>query len=128
MLLDVGVPRRLTPLLIAPGVDAVHPVDRHLQQEADLNLLGLARAEGRVVVTLDDDFRELLARLGATAPSLILFQMQHMLAPDFFELLMPILKRHAVQFGGGACISVKPQSVRVRELPLPSGSRPGGRS
>ena len=90
--------------------------------------MALARAEDRVVVTLDNDFCEVLAHAGATRPSVILFRIQHLLAPAFFDLLMPILQEHEMLLSQGACISVKPESVRTRHLPLPYVPRPVGGS
>lgn len=42
-----------------------------MHRDTDAEIMELARREGRAVVTLDIDFGELLARSGATQPSVI---------------------------------------------------------
>jgi predicted nuclease of predicted toxin-antitoxin system len=51
----------------------IHVVDSGLAGGVDDDVLESARTDGRVLVSSDTDFGELLARAGAALPSLILF-------------------------------------------------------
>lgn len=56
------------------GHDAVHVSDIDLAGQPDHEIMGTARSEGRVVVSADTDFGELLATTRATEPSVLLFR------------------------------------------------------
>jgi predicted nuclease of predicted toxin-antitoxin system len=71
LLLDQGVPRSAAALLVSDGHDAVHVGDVGLSAAADAQVLSAARNEQRTVVTLDADFHAIMARTGATDPSVI---------------------------------------------------------
>lgn len=73
-LLDECISSRLEPLLTRAGHDVIHTSDRNLQGKVDDEVLSAARDEGRVLVSADTDFGELLAKQGLTLPSLVLFR------------------------------------------------------
>ena len=64
-LLDQGLPRSAVRLLREAGWDVVHTRDIGLATASDMRILERARAEQRMVVTLDADFHRLLATSGA---------------------------------------------------------------
>ncbi len=70
-LLDECLSQRLVPLLAIAGHDVIHVVDCGLAGRVDDDVLDRARTEGRVLVSSDTDFGELLARADAALPSLI---------------------------------------------------------
>ncbi|MBC6474449.1 MAG: DUF5615 family PIN-like protein [Hormoscilla sp. GM102CHS1] len=57
------------------GYEAVHLREEGLQTLPDDEILVKARAEGRIVLTLDLDFGQLLAMSGESLPSVILFRL-----------------------------------------------------
>jgi len=70
-LLDECISTRLAPLLADAGHDVIHVSDRDLAGQVDDHVLTAARDEGRVLVSADTDFGELLAKQGlALAPLL----------------------------------------------------------
>lgn len=69
LLLDQGLPRSAGVILRQRGWDAVHVGD--VGMAADVEILGYAKQETRVVVTLDADFHALLAVNAASAPSVV---------------------------------------------------------
>lgn len=64
ILLDEGLPRRAVALLIERRFDALHVTETGLTATADEEILAWARAQGRIVVTLDADFHTILATTG----------------------------------------------------------------
>jgi len=73
-LVDECLPSRLVRALKAVGHDAVHVVDRGLNGRPDHDVMALAAVEGRILLSADTDFGELLAIGGRIAPSVILFR------------------------------------------------------
>jgi predicted nuclease of predicted toxin-antitoxin system len=73
-LLDECISARLAPLLADAGHDAVHDSERDLAGCVDDEVLTAAREEGRVLVSADTDFGELLAKQGLALPSLVLLR------------------------------------------------------
>ena len=74
MLLDECISTRVAPLLAAAGHDVVHVAQRDLLGKPDTEILAVAVAEQRVLVSADTDFGELLARSNLSLPSLILLR------------------------------------------------------
>jgi predicted nuclease of predicted toxin-antitoxin system len=114
----------VSPLLAAElrriGHDAVHTVERGLVSSADEIVLLNAFQEGRIVVTSDTDFGELLAQSGASRPSVILFRRSSGKPAAEFELLAIALKNSEVLEALllGAVIVLDPRRVRIRRLPV----------
>ena len=61
-------------LLVVGGLDAVHVANHGLLAHPDEEVAACALAEGRVVVSADTDFGELLAKSGAARPSFLLLR------------------------------------------------------
>ena len=74
LLVDECLGVRIVKLLTAAGHDVVHVEDRGLGGHNDDEVLAFARADGRVLVSADTDFGEILSRSGAVLPSCILFR------------------------------------------------------
>lgn len=71
LLLDQGLPRSAAILLGESGLDTIHVADRSLSAAEDSEIIAAAKAENRIVITLDADFHALLALTGASSPSVI---------------------------------------------------------
>ncbi|MFN3407842.1 MAG: DUF5615 family PIN-like protein [Limisphaerales bacterium] len=71
LLLDQGTPRSAAALLRGMNFNAVHTAEAGLASASDAEILAHAAGAGAVVVTLDADFRTLLALSGADRPSVI---------------------------------------------------------
>ena len=82
LLVDQNLAHRVAAGLRDAGHDAVHVAERGLARSEDLEILQLAAAEGRVIVSEDTDFGALLAHSGATAPSLVLLRGSEPVTPD----------------------------------------------
>ena len=118
-LLDQGLPRSLSALLRHAGHDAVHVGEIGLAAADDPVILELAHKESRIVVSMDADFHAHLARSGATSPSVIRIRIEWLKAEALLALLRDVLRSCRSDLAHGAAVSVLPNRVRVRKLPLP---------
>jgi predicted nuclease of predicted toxin-antitoxin system len=98
------------------GHDAVHVRDYRLHAAEDEAVLARADAEGRILVTTDTDFGDLLA--GSNGPLIILFRRASG-EPDIqFELLRRILEGIGDSLNDGCIVVAEPGKARIRTLPI----------
>lgn len=118
-LIDQNRSPRLAGLLRGSGHDAVHASELGLERAEDRELLVLAGEEDRIVVSGDTDFGTLLAMLGATVPSVVLFRARHMpRAEQQAAVILRHLDEVADDLERGAVVVVTDDRIRVRHLPL----------
>lgn len=103
----------------ATGLDALHVGEIGLAQASDAEILDRGRDEIRVIVTLDADFHRLMALSGATRPSVIRIRVEGLRATPRVDLLLRVIHDCAQDLLDGALVSVLPDSVRIRKLPIP---------
>jgi len=117
-LADMGISPKTVSFLNSSAHDAVHLKDQGLQRASDSFILEKALNEGRVLLTHDLDFAELLAASAGKAPSVIVFRLRNM-HPDRVNIcLIMILKNHSAALEKGVIISVDEGLIRVRYLPI----------
>lgn len=113
--LSVRVARRLTDA----DHDAVHVTEVGLENTDDPVIFDWAVDQNRVVVTSDADFGGLLALSGLTRPSVVLLRSSDHLTPDEqADLLLTALPLVVSDLEGGAVVSLNPERIRVRSLPI----------
>lgn len=95
LLLDQGLPRSAVALLRQAGIDTMHVGDVGHAGADDTVILQLARADDRVVVTLDADFHTLLALSGAANPSVIRIRIEGLRADALAKLLQLVISQCA---------------------------------
>ncbi len=117
-LADMGVSPKTVARLRVWGHDAVHLHEQGLERLSDAEVLDKARNEGRVVLTHDLDFGDLLAASGAVLPSVIIFRLRDMRPENVNRYLEVILTRHRDALEQGAVLSVTEHRVRIRQLPI----------
>jgi predicted nuclease of predicted toxin-antitoxin system len=118
LLLDQGLPRSTAKLLRESGVDAVHTGECGLSVASDDAILEAGRAQGRTVVTLDSDFHAILALAEARSPSVIRVRSEGLKAPEMARLISQVIELCFADLDEGAAVSVKPDGIRVRRLPM----------
>ena len=118
LLLDQGLPRSTAALLREAGVDTVHTGEVGLATAEDAEILSWARAEERIVVTLDADFHALLALTNASSPSVIRIRLEGLRAVALMKLLQILLDDWGEELEKGVILTVQPSRVRLRRLPL----------
>jgi predicted nuclease of predicted toxin-antitoxin system len=117
-LADMGISPKTVSFLNSLAHDAVHLKEQGLQKASDSFVLEKALNEGRVLLTHDLDFAELLAASGGKAPSVIVFRLRNM-HPDRVNIcLNMIFKKHIEALEKGVIISVDEGLIRVRHLPI----------
>ena len=115
---DMGVSKTVINTLRNDGYDAIHLRDEGLQTLPDDNIILKAKDEGRIILTFDLDFGELLAFSGDSLPSVIIFRLEKA-NPDYvLSKLNPVLEECQNILEDGAIITIKDKNYRVRYLPV----------
>jgi len=117
-LADMGVSPRSVAFLRSLGHDAIHLHDERLDRLSDANILSKALNEGRIVLTHDLDFGELMAASQAYLPSVIIFRLRNMAADHVSRYLGFIVANYQERLEAGAVMSVTERQIRVRPLPI----------
>ena len=119
LLVDANLSPRVAQALRDNGHDAVHVVDVGLATTSDTEIADRAEADGLIVVTADTDFPMHLALRRATSPSIVLLRRVTELSPDeHARLLVANLATVSDDLRRGAIVSLGPDHLRVRHLPL----------
>ncbi len=117
-LVDMPLSPGLVEFLTELGHDAVHASDMGLAMAPDVQIMERARAEGRVVVTADLDFPQLLALSGASGPGIILFRGGTYSEAETRHLMHRVLRSEQVERLGAAITVVESERIRVTRLPI----------
>jgi predicted nuclease of predicted toxin-antitoxin system len=119
-LIDNNLSPLLADALKAAGHDAVHLRDLGMQAATDRVVLEHARADERILVSADTDFGGLLARSGASTPSVILIRrLSGRRAAEQAAIILANLDQVAEDLTAGAIVVLHEDSLRVRRLPMP---------
>jgi len=119
LLLDANLSPRLLGPVRAAGFDVAHVAELGLLTASDRTILDLAEAEGFIVVTADTYFPTMLALSGAPMPSVVLLRGVAELTPELHgQLLVANLPAVVEDLERGAIVSLSPDRIRVRDLPV----------
>jgi predicted nuclease of predicted toxin-antitoxin system len=125
LLVDQNLARRVAVALRDAGHDAVHVAERGLASAEDAEIVALAAAEERVIVSEDTDFGALLAHSGIQTPSFVLLRGSEPMAPDDQAALLianlPAVESDLVE---GAVVVFARGRIRVRGYPSSGRSEP----
>jgi predicted nuclease of predicted toxin-antitoxin system len=118
-LIDASLSFRVAEALQKAGHDAVHVRDVLTVDAADSTIFDHAARNGRVIVSADTDFGELLARRGTAQPSLVLLRRRTRRRPsEQSTLLLTQLPEVASDLHAGAIVVIEEARVRIRSLPV----------
>jgi predicted nuclease of predicted toxin-antitoxin system len=117
-LADMGISPQTAAFLSSLGHDTVHLHALGLDRLQDRAILEKARQEGRILLTHDLDFGELIAATGARLPSVIVFRLRYVQPETVNRYLQSIISQHGEALKQGAVLSVTEGQIRVRSLPL----------
>ncbi len=120
-LADMGISPQSVSFLQGLGHDAVHLHVQGLERLEDSSILGKAREEGRILLTHDLDFGELIAASGARLPSIVVFRLRKMRPERVNRYLESIISQQRELLEQGAIISVTEGRIRARVLPVETG-------
>lgn len=119
LLVDANLSPAVAEQLRDAGYDAMHVADVGLATAIDPDIVDYADDQGVVIVTVDTDFPMLLALRRADSPSVVLLRGVNELAPDdHAALVIANLPAVANDLQSGAIVSLGPDHLRVRSLPL----------
>jgi predicted nuclease of predicted toxin-antitoxin system len=122
LLADAGISPKTISFLNAAGHDAVHVREIGLQRASDAEIVQRARQEGRVVLTFDLDFGEILALAVADSPSVVIFRLSDETSASVNGRLGAVLSERSADLEQGVLILVEDRRYRMRRLPILGGS------
>ena len=100
------------------GYDAIHISEEGLFRMRDAEILEKACKEGRVILTFDLDFADLLAASVEILPSTIIFRLKKTF-PDFVSArLLSVLSDCKDELESGALVTIEDGRYRLRHLPI----------
>ena len=118
-LIDNMLSVELAQALMVHGHESVHVRGLGLAAALDVELLEVAKAHRRVIVSADRDFGTLLAELKADQPSVIYLrggvERDPVLRADRIASNLP---RIAPALAAGAIVVIEPGRIRIRKLPI----------
>ena len=122
-LIDNAVSPDVAALLRAAGHDAVHVLDRRMGDADDQQVIQLAVAEGRVIVSADTDFGTLLVLQKMQLPSVVLLRRGVPRRPsDQTAMLLANLRNITADLTNGAIVIFRRDRIRVRRLSMTTDS------
>ncbi|MGE3802545.1 MAG: DUF5615 family PIN-like protein [Candidatus Kapaibacterium sp.] len=118
-LADMGISPPTVTFLCERGFDAVHLIEEELYTLSDKEILEKAWREGRIILTHDLDFSDLIAARAVNIPSVIFFRLKDMRPANVNRHLDAITAQHKdILSRSSVIISVTEKRIRLRSLPL----------
>ena len=105
-------------LLTGAGHDAVHVVDLGLRAALDETIMQAAVDAGRVLISADTDFGELLAASGAMLPSVVLLRRHGHEPTEQVDAILEAIEAVRDDLDAGAVVVISDTRLRVRSLPI----------
>lgn len=120
LLADMGVSMRVVESLRSAEHDVVHLRDEGLQRLPNGEIFQKAHAEGRVLMTFDLDFGEIVALSRPKIVSVILFRLHNTRSDHVVKRLETVPTQSSDDLASGADVVVEEGRHRVRKLPIGS--------
>ncbi len=117
-LVDMGVSQAVVKWLREQGHDAMHVRDENMHRASDSEIVQKAREDGRIVITCDLDFGDIMSALGEQYPSVIIFRLDNETPSNVIRRLEQVLHESYEALQKGAIISTEETRHRVRLLPV----------
>jgi predicted nuclease of predicted toxin-antitoxin system len=115
---DMGVAWRIVMWLRQQNHDVVHLRELNLIRASDAEIFANAEREGRVILTFDLDFGEIVAASGKRLPSVISFRLHNTRTSHVINRLVKVLNDSSEALEKGAIITVEETRHRIRRLPI----------
>ena len=107
--------------LCEQGHDATHLRKQGQERLSDSAILDKARDEGRVVLTFDLDFGDLMATGCHSFPSVVIFRIHDETPASVTPRLLEVIALRRKALEDGAIVIVEEARHRMRRLPLREG-------
>ena len=115
---DMGIAMRIVEWLRENGHDAVHLREEGLHKLSDREIFKKAASEGRIILTFDLDFGEIIALSEGILVSVILFRLRNTRTPHVMKRLEHVLDESCDSLKRGAVVVVEETRHRIRKLPI----------
>lgn len=115
--LDENLSRHLAPRVAAQGYDVSTAADEDLLGHPDYEVASAARAEGRIVLTLDVGFANLRDYPAGTHWGIIVFRLRTLGPLPIMDAVEAFVRDHDLAEFSGCVVTVEPGRVRVRRPP-----------
>lgn len=112
--LDENLSRHLKPRLVDLGYDVATTADEQLLSQPDTVVAAAARAEGRVLLTLDIEFADLRKYRPGTHPGIILFRPSSVGPLIVNRLVEDFVRTTNLKALSGCVVVVESTRVRIR--------------
>jgi predicted nuclease of predicted toxin-antitoxin system len=120
--LDENLSRHLKPLLSALQHDATTAADEGLLSKPDIAVAAAAKAEGRILLTLDLEFGDLRKFPPGSHPGIILFRPRSLGPLTVNRFVEAFMRDTDLKELAGCVVVVEPTRVRIRRPPLDTES------
>lgn len=117
-LINESLSSQVAQLLGDSGYDTVHVGDLDMLGAPDVEVMAAARDAGRVVVSVDTDFGELLAVGRHPGPSVVLLRRAPHRPDEQAKLLLAAVEDLKADIEAGAIVVLSRDRARVRRLPI----------
>lgn len=117
-LADMGVSMTIVQNLRESGYDVVHLREEGLQRLPDINIVEKAKQEGRIILTFDLDFADILAASSEFLPSVVIFRLKNTLPVFASARLFDVLSECVEDLQTGAIVILQDNRYRMRRLPI----------
>lgn len=114
----MGVSITTVEQLRGAGHDAIHLREGDLIRLPDSEIAGKASLEGRIVLTFDLDFGDILAAARSHSPSVIIFRLRDQSRAGVNPRLFRVIQECEAELTDGAIIIVEDAGYRIRRLPI----------
>jgi len=118
LLVDEALQDAVADRLATAGHDTTHVRTLGRAGHTDDEVMALAIADERILVTTDTDFGTILALTGATEPSVVLLRGIGDTIDERVDALLAVLPRVERVLSEGAVVVIEPDRYRIRYLPI----------
>ncbi|HEY1342747.1 MAG TPA: DUF5615 family PIN-like protein [Bryobacteraceae bacterium] len=119
-LADMGISMTTVAALRGAGEDALHLREQGLHRLPDDQIVAKAIREGRVILTFDLDFGELLAASGKNVPSIILFRMRNQTPEAITPRLVEVIAACHAALAEGAIVIIQEEATEFGDYQFAS--------
>ena len=117
-LADMGISPKSVDFLKQQGHNAIHLHREGLNTLKDPQIFRKAIEEGRILLTHDLDFGDILSASGSHLPSVVIFRLQNMKPENVNLFLLRIITDHSAELEKGSIVIVTEGRIRIRRLPI----------
>ena len=118
VLIDMNLSPRWARVLADAGIEAAHWSGLGAGNAPDIEIMDFARAHGYVVFTHDLDFSAILAATHGEKPSVVQVRSEDVSPEAIGSAVVAAFRQTEENLAQGAILTVEPDRMRIRLLPL----------